>query len=171
MRVSYYNSDRFFIKIAWLIISPLFLFHSLHFVSYSVKSPGEYSSSIWWWEEFKEILNMLQSTLKWDELDTAEHKLNLGVKSWSNTSYFPQDILLILLGRIIWCSVYGLKDNDLENICLSVFYHLFCFFLLFHADSLGWDISPLLKHNLSSKITAEDNLFHRIRAAWVGRDF
>lgn len=71
-------------------------------------------------------------------MDTAEDKLNLEIKSWSNTSHVPQAILLILMGKAISDSVYRLKNNGLANVCLSIFFFSRCF--LFHTDSLVWDL-------------------------------
>lgn len=68
-------------------------------------------------------------------MDTAEDKLNLEVKSSSNTSHVPQAILLILMGKAITDSVYRLKNNGLVNTPLSVYLLFSCCFL-FHTDSL-----------------------------------
>lgn len=76
----------------------------------------------------KVIVNILQSIIKWDEMDTAEDKLNLEVKSWSNTAHVPQAILLILVGKAISDSVYRLKNDDLVSIYLTIYLSIYLSF-------------------------------------------
>ena len=86
-------------------------------------------------------------------MDTAEDKLNLEVKSWSNTSHVPQAILLILMGKAISDSVYRLKNNGLLNIYLSIYLSIFFLAAVFFFILILWyeisDTGSVVKFDVS----------------------